>query len=129
VGETYQCKPTTGKSSNLTTSPTNLQKSASTTTVETNSDTAHTKELEPTAHSPPAPQPYVYPTRTRRAPDRLNLICVYPMTARKAIKENTDEAIPVIKKELVALLDKHVFHGVKYGSLNPASKRVSSDHK
>jgi hypothetical protein len=100
-----------------------LTAESSTTTVETNSDTADTNELEPTAPPPPAQQPHVYPTRTRRAPDRLNLICVYHMTARKAIKESPDEAIPVIKKELVTLLDKHAFHGVKYDDLNPDQRK------
>jgi Reverse transcriptase (RNA-dependent DNA polymerase) len=45
------------------------------------------------------------------------------MTARKASKESPDEAIPVIKKELVTLLDKHAFHGVKYDNLNPGQRK------
>jgi hypothetical protein len=72
--------------------------------------------------SPPAQPPHVYPTRIRRPPDRLNLICTYHMTARRATKENPDEAVPVTKKELETLLHKHAFLGVNYENMDAAQR-------
>jgi hypothetical protein len=44
------------------------------------------------------------------------------MTARKAIKENPDEAIPAIKKELKTLLHKYAFRGVNYDNMYPSQR-------
>ena len=63
--------------------------------------------------------PHVYPTRTRKPPDRLNL----HMTARKALKENPDEALPVIKKELETLLRLKAFHGRDYDELDHSQRK------
>jgi hypothetical protein len=86
-------------------------------------DVTATDGLEPTVESPPAQPPHVYQTRIRRPPDRLKLMCTYHMTARRAIKENPDEAIPVIKKELETLLHKHAFHGVHYENMDAAQRK------
>ena len=55
----------------------------------------NTIEAEPVSTLPPtspkkAPT-YVHPTRIRRPPEKLNLYGVYPMTAKRALKENPGE--------------------------------------
>jgi hypothetical protein len=45
------------------------------------------------------------------------------MTARKAIKENPDVAIPVIRKELETLLRLKAFHGRDYDELEPGQRK------
>jgi Reverse transcriptase (RNA-dependent DNA polymerase) len=104
-----------------------LSSDLSTAIAETNDDPGDIDGPEPTTPAPPpamaAPQPHVYPTRTRRAPDRLNLLCVNHMTARKALKENPDEALPVIRKELETLLRKKAFHATDYNELDHAQRK------
>lgn len=99
-----------------------------TTTVQTYNDIGDT--TTPTAIMeaipPPtvsAPQPYVHPTRVRRPPEKLNLLSVYHMTARKALKESPDEALPVIRQELETLLRKKVFRGRNYEDLTQAQRK------
>ena len=79
----------------------------------------------PRSMDPPSPalQQHVYPTRIRRAQDRLNLLCVNHMTARKALKENPDEALQVIRKELDTLLRKKAFHGRNYDDLTQEQRK------
>ena len=104
-----------------------LSADLSTAIAETNDDPGDSYGPEPTTPVVPpviaAPQPYIHPTRTRRAPDRLNLLCVNHMTARKALKENPDEALPVIRKELETLLRKKAFHGKDYNELDHAQRK------
>jgi hypothetical protein len=99
----------------------------STTTLENHDDTAPTGEPKPMAPAihaeQPHAEPHVYPTRVRRAPDKLNLLCVHHMTARKALKENPEEALPVIRKELETLLRKKAFHGIDFASLTPGQQK------
>jgi hypothetical protein len=64
-----------------------------------------------------APTPYVHPQRTRRPPEKLNLLSIYHITARRALKENPKEALPVIRQEVEILQHKRVFHGIEYKSL------------
>ena len=75
--------------------------------------------------SPKQQQPtYVHPTRIRRPPEKLNLYSVYHITAKRALKENPDGALAVIRQELETLLRKRVFHGRDYATLT-ASQRKS----
>ena len=71
----------------------------------------------------PTPVPYVHPQRIRRPPEKLNLLSVYHITARRALKENPNEALPVIRQELETLLRKGVFHGIEYASLTQAQRK------
>ena len=61
-----------------------------------------------------------YPTRERKAPDRLNLtdisekvasLCIIHITAKRAMKENPVETAPAILTELQNLTKKKVFTG------------------
>ena len=45
------------------------------------------------------------------------------MTARKALKESPDEALPVIRQELETLLRKKVFRGRNYEDLTQAQRK------
>ena len=45
------------------------------------------------------------------------------MTARKALKENPDEALQVIRKELETLLRKKAFHGRNYDDLTQEQRK------
>ena len=71
----------------------------------------------------PAPLPYAHPQRIRRPPEKLNLLSVYHITARRALKENPNEALPVIRQELETLLRKGVFHGIEYTSLTQTQRK------
>ena len=66
------------------------------------------------------------PQRTRKAPDRLNLavisdhpllLSVFHISARKALRDNKEEAEPAIMLELSTMLKKCAFHGVHIDSL------------
>ena len=87
----------------------------------------NTTEAEPiSALPPPSPKKaptYVHPTRIRRPPEKLNLYGVYHMTAKRALKENPDGALPVIRQELETLLRKRVFHGRDYATLTDSQRK------
>ena len=85
-----------------------LTAESSTITVDTHSDIADANGPGPTANPTPFQQPH-----------RLNVSCVYHMTARKAIKKNPDEAIPVIRKELETLPWLKAFHERNCDELEP----------
>ena len=93
------------------------------TTADANDNTLITNEPKSTAPILAAPQPHIYPTRIRRAPDRLNLLCVNHMTARKALKENPDETLQVIRNELETLPKKKAFHGKSYDDLSHEQRK------
>ena len=75
-----------------------------------------------------------YPTRERKAPDRLNLtatsekvasLCIMHITAKRAIKENPAETAPAILTELQNLTKKKVFTGRRLHELsNSQRKRI-----
>ena len=55
--------------------------------------------LFPTQTSPAsASLPYAHPQRIRRPTEKLNLLSVYHITTRRALKENPNEALPVISR-------------------------------
>ena len=87
----------------------------------------NTVEVEPASAVPmPSAKPppmYVHPTRVRRPPEKLNLYGVYHMTAKRALKENPDGALPVIRQELETLLRKRVFHGRDYATLTDPQRK------
>lgn len=78
-------------------------------------------EADPvTTASIPSPKQqsiYFHPTQIRRPPEKLNLYSVYHITAKRALKENPDGALAVIRQELETLLRKRVFHGRDYTTL------------
>lgn len=74
--------------------------------------------------------PYIHPQRERRPPDRLNLnittptlLSAFHITARRALKENREQAEPAIMAELATLLTKKVFHAVDIQSLTPQQQK------
>ena len=74
--------------------------------------------------------PYSHPQRERRPPDRLNLhhtvptlLSAFHITARRALKENREQAEPAIMAELATLLTKKVFHAVDIQSLTPLQQK------
>jgi hypothetical protein len=71
----------------------------------------------------PIQSTYVHPSRIRRPPEKLNLYSVYHMTARRALKENPGEALPIIRQELETLLRKGVFRGRDYASLTENQRK------
>ena len=78
----------------------------------------------------PTSTPYSHPKRDRRPPDRLNLhitaptlLSAFHITARRALKENREQAEPAIMAELATLLTKKVFHAVDIQSLTPQQQK------
>ena len=45
------------------------------------------------------------------------------MTAKRALEENPDGALPVIRQELETLLRKRVFHGRDYATLTDSQRK------
>ena len=104
--------------------------------VPTSPTTVHAVEDRPVAvkdlpnRRPPAP--YNHPTRTRRSPDRLNLMAAtnesdprsiaLNMTVKRAMIENKTETEPAIQLELSNLTQKAVFRGRHYQDLTPSQR-------
>ena len=88
-----------------------------------NEEDAHSEMETPDTSPASAPLPYAHPQRIRRPPEKLNLLSVYHITARRALKENPNEALPVIRQELETLLRKGVFHGIEYTSLTQTQRK------
>ena len=67
----------------------------------------------------PATAPYVHPQRDRRPPSKLNLLSVYHITAKRALRESPDTARPAIESELKTLMAKGVLRPVHVSKLTP----------
>ncbi len=63
--------------------------------------------------------PYIHPFRERRPPNKLNLLSIYHMTAKRALRETPDTAKPAIESELRKLVSKGVFRPVFQHTLTP----------
>lgn len=63
--------------------------------------------------------PYIHPQRERRPPNKLNLLSIYHMTAKRALRETPDTAKPAIESELRTLVSKGVFRPVFQHKLTP----------
>jgi Reverse transcriptase (RNA-dependent DNA polymerase) len=62
-------------------------------------------------------------TRERKSPDRLTLICMAHITAKRALREDEENARPAIEAELRTMLDKKVFSPVLQSTLSSEQKR------
>ena len=91
--------------------------------VQTSPDTVRLENVSPAIAAPP-----LRPTRTRRAPDRLNLLAhtqpsevysCYHITARRAMKEIKDIAEPAIMLELANITKMGVLRGRHLRELSP----------
>ena len=71
---------------------------------------------------PPPPAPHVYPTRDRKPPNRLSLLNIFHMTAKRALKEDPTTARPAIEAELRTLIGKGVFRPIKTSQLTPEQR-------
>lgn len=61
-------------------------------------------------------------TRERKPPDRLTLVCMSHITAKRALKEDEENARPAIEAELRTMLDKRVFSPVLQSTLSLEQK-------
>ena len=67
----------------------------------------------------PTPTPYIHPQRDRKPPTKLNLLSIYHITAKRALKESPETARPAIESELRTLVSKGVFRPVRIDKLTP----------
>ena len=67
----------------------------------------------------PLTVPYAHPQRDRRPPTKLNLLSVYHITAKRALRESPETARPAIESELRTLVSKGVFRPVHISKLTP----------
>jgi hypothetical protein len=61
--------------------------------------------------------------KPQRPPEKHNLYSVYHITAKRALREFPDEAMPVIRQELETLVRKGVFHGREYSTLDEQERK------
>lgn len=69
------------------------------------------------------PEPHIYPTRIRRPPEKLNLMSIFHITAKRALREDPATARPAIEAELRTLLDMGVFTPVHRNKLTPFQRK------
>ena len=84
-------------------------------------ETASTVRTRAVRTSAP-PTAYQHPSRERRPPTKLNLMSVYHMTAKQALRDIPHTARPAIESELRTLVEKGVFRPIHTRLLTPTQR-------
>ena len=63
--------------------------------------------------------PFICSYRERRPPNKLNLLSIYHMTAKRALRETPDTDKPAIESELRTPVSNEVFRPVFQHTLTP----------